>query len=104
MSEPNINELADDHNIDQGESILLCVERDEWVGICGPEVDGHSHEDAPHTFEYDTQGDTPSDDEVALAFTELYDERVEEVLSDVRDKDEPMEAIRDMSIENMISE
>lgn len=103
MSEPNINELADDHNIDQGESMLLCIEDEKWAGICGPEVtEATSHEEAP--FDFDTTGNPPSTDQVAQRFSQMFDNKVEQVFQQIEGKDEPLEAVRSMDLENIITD
>lgn len=81
--------------------MLLCIEAEDWAGICGPEVEeATSHEEAP--FQFDTVGDSPSTDEVAQRLGQIFDNKVEQVFQQVEGKDEPLEAVRSMDLENLI--
>jgi len=82
--------------------MLLCIEEDNWAGICGPEVENEISEEEEAPFQFDTVGDSPSTEEVAQQFSQMFDNKVEQVFQQVEGKDEPLEAIRSMDLENLI--
>lgn len=83
--------------------MLLCIEEDSWAGICGPEVENETSEKEEAPFQFDTVGDSPSTEEVDQQFSQMFDNKVEQVFQQVEGKEEPLEAIRSMDLDNMIS-
>lgn len=101
MSEiPTIDELKERHNVSD-DNICLEIDRGDWRGICGPDVDDSLPTDSA-PYPYDAVGTVP--DTAGEAFASAFDAKVDAVFTAIEDSDDPIDTILELDPDELAVE